>query len=112
MIGPLCESGQVFHKKSMVSPALTLAYRRPAVALLWQFTSAVPMAAGSTKPMSWFRASQPAVWGRLLAGEYHQTGSEPFVHAPLALMPVTKPWAETVGRRTAATLRREGVCMV
>ena len=61
MIGPFVLSGQVSHSNSIVSPALALAYNFPAVAFLWQLMSEVWAAAGSTKPMSWFSASQPVV---------------------------------------------------
>lgn len=63
MMGPLCESGQVFHSSSIVWPALTLMKFLPALALLWHAMSVEPKLAGSTKPRSWFRESQPAVAG-------------------------------------------------
>jgi hypothetical protein len=52
MIGPLWEVGHGVHCKETFPPALIGAAAWPGVATRWQLTSAVPKAAGATKPLS------------------------------------------------------------
>jgi hypothetical protein len=85
MTGPWWLSGQVSHCSFKVSPALTGIEFDVDLPLLWHAISDVPKLAGSTKPeeslakryitgidrvipLSWFKASQPAVAGTWLAG--------------------------------------------
>ena len=70
MIGPLCACCQVFQNTVRLSPALALTERVLVLADLWQLMSALPNEAGSTKPLSWFKAFQPAVGGAMFWALY------------------------------------------
>lgn len=61
MMGPLWDSGQVFHLSPTFVPGLALADVFPGVACLWQMMSSVPKASGPTKPVSVLPGSNQAI---------------------------------------------------